>query len=319
MKHQNIHSFLSDKKVRVYLSIMRDPLMRRATFQEIIKTVASKEHSLEKFSSDVEMSTLFDALSSPSLFGGQTIVLLDECDLLKKKDAEKLGCFLEKNEPVGLLLLGAKGKTPLLSVVEKVGSVLDMSAEKPWERDKRLVDAMIQEAKSHGKWLSGDAAALLIEKIGADFACLTQEIHKLICFVGERPNIERSDVFRISATNSLETPWKTAEEIIWENGGVNFDASGFFGLIFSLRAQLQLGAKITSLIEGKVPSTEWSAHFPKVWPKTLEKRANQAMAKGSLYFQKGLETLFKVEMLSRTGASPQALFDLFRTSLYAKR
>lgn len=299
----------------MYLVIINGVQERAEVFQKLNR----KEHSLEKFSPDVEMHTLFDALLSPSLFGGETVVMLDECDLLNKKDAEKLAEFLEKNEPVGTLLLGAKGKTPLVKVVEKVGSVLDMSAEKPWERDKRLFDAMIHLAKEQGKWLSGDAADLLIEKIGADFSFLSQEIHKLICFVGDRPNIERSDVFRISATNSLETPWKTAEEIVWEGGGAKFDASGFFGLIFSLRAQLQMGAKITSLIESGVPSNEWNAHFPKVWPKTLEKRKSQAMTRGSLYFQKGLETLLKVEMLSRTGSSSQGLFDLFRSSLHAKR
>lgn len=311
MKHQNLHAFFSDKKASVYLVVINGAQDRQEVFQKLI----NKEHSLEKFSPDVEMHTLFDALSSPSLFGGETVVMLDECDLLNKKDAESLAGYLEKNKPAGTLLLGSKGKTPLLKVVEKVGSVLDMSGEKPWERDKRLKEAITQLAKAQGKWLSGDGASLLIEKIGADFSFLSQEIHKLICFVGDRPNIERSDIFRITGTNLTETPWKTAEEIIWEGGGVQFDASGFFGLIFSLRAQLQMGAKIISLMDARIPANEWDAHFQKVWPKTLEKRKQQAMTKGSSYFTNGLKTLLKVELLSRTGSSPQALFDLFRSSL----
>ncbi len=52
------------------------------------------------------------------------------------------------------------------------------------------------------------------------------------------------------------------------------DPSGLPALIFSLRAQLQLGLKITTLIESGIPSAEWTPYFPKIWPRTLEKRKN---------------------------------------------
>jgi hypothetical protein len=61
---------------------------------------------------------------------------------------------------------------------------------------------------------------------------------------------------------------------------------------------------------------EWNKALPKVFPKTLEKRTNQAQRLGSRYFSKGLIELFDIELKSRTGANQYgALLDLFRSKL----
>ena len=323
MKYQNIQLFEKSLSLshRVYLVVMPSDQERFAMLQKIVQRAVPPGHSLERFSSDVECRVLFDAMLSPSLFGGDTVVLLDECEAFKKKEVEQLLAFLEKNVLAGYLLLGSRGKTPLSKVVEKTGALLDMSEEKPWDRDKRLAETLIEMAKKEGKWLSPDAVPLLIECAGPDLSMLSQEMDKLICYVGDRATIERTDIFRLCGSHAQETPWQIAEEIVWEGKGT-FDPAGFVGLIFSLRSQLQLGLKITTLLEAKVPASEWTPYFPKIWPRTLEKRKGQAMHKGALYFKKGLDMLYKIESLSRTSAVlPEALFDLFRThlSIHAKR
>lgn len=327
MKYQNVKSFekhLSsaspDHLCRVYLVAIADNHERSQVLQSLVQKTLPPDCSLQRFSPDLECHELFDALQSPSLFGGDAVVLLDECEELKKKDVEKLSGFLEKNALCGYLFLGSKGKTPLSKIVEKVGVVLDMTEEKPWDKEKRLAESLSEIAKKEGKRLSPDAIPLLFERLGMDISLLTQEIFKLSCYVGDRLTIERSDIFRISSTTSSHTLWQMAEEIVWEGRG-SFDASMFPGIIFSLRPQLQLGLKITTLLEDGIPLQEWTPYFPKMWPRTLEKRKEQAVRKGASYFKNGLEMLFKIESLSRTGSvQPEALFDLFRTSLdsYAK-
>lgn len=317
MKYQSAKAFQVGS-AKVFLIIISSEQERLEVFQMI-----QKEHPqalLEKFSSsDLDLRSLFDALLSPPLFGGQSLVILDECDSLKKKEGELIIEFLEKNSLSGYLLLGAKGKTPLSKVVEKIGVVLDLTEEKPWDKEKRISERIIEMAKKEGKWLSSDAAALLIEKIGSDLPTLVQEIRKLICFVADRKSIERTDIFRLSATNSNQTPWQIAEEIIWEDGDSQFDSTTFVPLIFSLRAQLQVGLKMGSLLKEGIPFSEWSPFFPKMWPKMLEKRRDQVIRKGEAYFQKGLEILYKVESLSRSGSiDPKALYDLFRAVIYAR-
>lgn len=327
MKYQNVKSFekhllsaYPDHLCRVYLIALADDCERSQVLQLLAQKVLPQDGMPQRFSPDCECRDLFDALQSPSLFGGDAVVLLDGCEALKKKDCEKISEFLEKSPLCGYLLLGSRGKTPLAKIVEKMGVTLDMSEEKPWDKEKRLTETVSDIAKKEGKRLSPDAIPLLFERLGMDIAMLTQEIFKLACYVGDRLTIERSDIFQMCAPTSNSTLWQMAEEIIWEGGG-SFDPSIFPGIIFSLRPQLQLGLKITTLLEEGVPPQEWTAYFPKMWPRTLEKRKEQAERKGSFYFKNGLDMLFKIESLSRTSSiQPEALFDLFRTTLdsYAK-
>jgi DNA polymerase-3 subunit delta len=151
--------------------------------------------------------------------------------------------------------------------------------------------------------------------VGSDGALLDQEIDKLICFVGERPTIERADVFRLTPSSRTETFWKIAEEIVWER--VFHSASdAFYALIPALRSQLQLGKKIGSLHAAGIAKEKWPDYLAKIWPKTLEKRSAQALQLGAAYFQRGLQALFEIERLSRTGSTrEEALFDLFQINL----
>lgn len=300
---------------KVFLILLSAEQERAVLMQKIVSFCVPKDHDIEKFSADVEFKTISDALLTDSLFVTDKVVYLDGIENLKKKDVDLLISFLEIQKFSAHLILGAKGKTPLTKCVEKIGVVIDLAEEKPWDKEKRLVEVLTELAKQEGKWITPDAISLLISRIGSDYMALTQELSKLICFIGDRPTIERSDIFKISPVNQLETPWQMAEEIVWEDSFL-FDPSIFQSLIFALRSQLQMGLKMTSLMQDKVPFSEWNAYFPKVWPRTLEKRKQQAVQKGSLYFQKGLKSLSRMEFLSRNGnTDPNALFDLFRASL----
>lgn len=329
MKYQNIKAFekhlasaAPHNLCRAYLIAIGDDLERKKALHSLAKILVPPGDSEQRYSgSDAEVRHVTDALQSPNLFGGEPVVVVDECEKWGKKEAEALSDFLERGAFSGYLLLGARGKTPLSKAVEKIGVVLDLSEEKPWDKEKRLAEGLNERAKLHGKRLASDAAPLLFERIGSDPAVLECELDKLICYVGDRPTIERSDIFRIGSASKTHTLWQMAEEMVWENG-LPCDASSFHGLVPSLRSQLSLGLKLATLFEAGVPQEEWSRHLPKMWPRALEKRREQAIKKGASYFRKGLDLLFKIELLSRTGSGQEeALLDLFRTSMssYARR
>lgn len=322
MKYQNLPSFEKHLTAsaphhfaHVYLVIMSDDEERSSVLHSLSSRLLSADSPLEKFSSDCEMRSVLDALQSPSLFGGDPVVVLDGCESVKKKETDVLLNFLEQVVFSGYLLLGSRGKTAFSKGIEKIGVVLDTSEEKPWDKEKRLAQYVIGRAKEAGKWLSSDAAALLLERLGQDVALLSHEVDKLICYVGDRSTIERSDIFRISSTHLSLTFWEMAEEIVWEGKKV-FDEAAFPALIYSLRSQLQIGLKMTVLLEEKVPLQEWSVYFPKMWKSTLEKRKEQSAKKGSLFFRKALDLLFKIESLSRAGSHQTGAFlDLFYLSI----
>ena len=326
MKYQNLKSFEKhlasahpNHFCRCYCVLLADDAGRGEILRSVAHTLSPAGPIQQMSGSQTPLKAVFEALQTPWLFGEEPLILLDECDKLNKEATTSLSTFLKQPLQVGFLLLGARGKTPLAKVAETLGVVLDLSEEKPWEKEKRLSESLVEQAKQAGKKLDPDVIPCLIERVGPESALLKQELDKLICYVGDRETMERSDLSHIAAMSRSSTIWQTAEGIIWE-GIIAQNGEGFYALIPALRSQLVLGLKIASLVEGKVPQEEWSQSLPKLWPRTLEKRKEQATRKGSLFFQKGLDKLFQIELLSRsTSNREEALLTLFHTTLYAAR
>jgi DNA polymerase-3 subunit delta len=325
MRYQNLKSFqkhLSSAAphnlCRVYLVAIPDDFERAKGIDAILSYLLTPDSPAARFTgTDLVLRDLLDALQSPSLLGGDPIVILDEIEKMPKKQAQTLADFLESASLGGYLLLGARAKSPLAPTVERLGVIFDLLDEKPWDKEKRMMEQLSERAKNAGKRLNPDVVSFLFERLEKDAALLESEIDKLICYVGERASIEREDVLRICSANRTHTLWQMAEEVIWEGGSLSsIDSASFHAVIPVLRSQLQLGLKITALIECKLPAEEWGVHLPKLWPKVLEKRSSQAARLGSAYFRKGLDRLFEIELLSRSGSTQYAaLLDLLRTHL----
>jgi len=265
-----------------------------------------------------EFTTVREALETASLFGGETIVVLDEADKLLKADVTKLQTLF----PVtfGHLIVGAKGKSPLLGVMEHV---FDLLEEKPWDKEKRLHELVHTKLRSANVSISADATHLFFDRLDKDASVLENELDKLLCYIGDKKHIDADDVLAITSSTHTATTWHLAEEIVWEKKlSEAVDETNFHMVTAAVRSQLQLGLKIASLLERNAPQGEWSEALPRVFAKTLEKRTAQAARFGSRYFSRGLIALFDMELRSRTGSSEfEGLFDWFRSSLssYAPR
>lgn len=327
MRYQNLTSFKKHLASaaphhlsRVYLVLIPDDFERRKALDAILSYLPP-ESSPSWFSGEGEgLAPVYNALQSPLLLGGDPAVVLDEAEKIPKKELQSLADAIGPMIRESFFLIGSRSKTLLSEVIEREGVVLDLSDEKPWDKEKRLAEQLSERAKNAGKKLMPDVAPLLFERIEKDPALLEAEIDKLICYVGERPSIRREDVLEVSADSKTATLWQTAEEIVWNGDAPAPDAPVFAAAIPALRSQLHLGLCLATMIEEKRPATEWSSFLPKLWPKMLEKRSSQAAALGSAYFRKGVEALFELEHLSRSGSTQQnALYDRFRLALFAAR
>ena len=326
MRYQNFRAFRKhlasaapDHLCRCYLIAMPDDYERGMAIQEILSYFPGRP-LIRLNGNEAVCRDISEALLSPSLFGGEPVAILDEAEKMGKKELQALSDLIAQASLYGTLLAGARSKTPLSASFEKAGVVFDLADEKPWDKEKRLGEQISEKVQTSGKRLASDAIPLLFERLGPDAALLDSEIDKLICFVGERPMIERSDVFRISAASRTSTLWETAEKIVWEGEAASVDASTFHGLVPAIRSQLQIGLKIADLFASNTPREEWSSYLPRIWPKVLEKRSAQAARLGRSFFKHGLDLLFEIELLSRTGSAREgALLDFFRNSLHHAR
>ncbi|MDE3055248.1 MAG: hypothetical protein KGI80_00910 [Verrucomicrobiota bacterium] len=316
MKLQSVAAFLqyleTQPPCRANLLIVPDAYERRS-FAARLLAAFPEPHQFLKGTEEGAAETIVAQLASPSLFAEEPVVCVEGMEKISAKTA--LADWL-RNPAFGFLIGLAEGASPLASLFEKNGLLLDMREEKPWEKEKRQIDQMAQKASQMGKKVAADVWPLLFEMVGKESAFLDSEWEKVLCYVGERSSVTREDIVRIVVDNEQRTLFFFAEEMVWEKRIILSAPFPFSALAALLRSQFLLGKTILSLIASSLPIAEWGPWLPnKLWPRLLEKRAEQAHRLGLAYFEKGLELLFDLELLARTGqVHEEALFTLFGAS-----
>lgn len=325
MKHLNFISFKKHfgnpglKKIKIYLVVIQDLYEREKIISYILKKINIKKFNLSKFSNESNLNKIINAFQSLSLLGGDPFVIIENIEILSKQDIQNLNLYLKTSEVN--LIIGANNKqtsSVLYSTFEKKGLVFDLSAEKIWEKEKRMVSFVIEKCFKANKNISAIVIEALFERVGLVLALVENEINKLITYVGDKKSIELEDVQSICPINITESIWKIAEEIVW--GKINFDNLSvdlnFFHLLISaIRYQLQLGYKIASIIESNNKSDLFS-YFPKIYPRALEKKKEIAKNRSSSFYKKAINTLFDIDVLSKTiNMNPANLLDLLKTKL----
>jgi DNA polymerase-3 subunit delta len=322
MRYTNTTAFLKHLREaaphhfsRVYWIAIPDSFDRAKVLETLVKAVRGTNQVLETFhGAACDVKSVLDRLQTPSLFGGEPLLVLEEAEKLTKSQVALLEPFVSRPPLFGYFFMGAAGKSPLAAAAEKGGVILDLLEEKPWDKEKRLQEQMEKKAQSVQKRLAPSVASFLLERLGFDASMLEQELDKLFCYVGDREIVERTDVEAIGSQNRSFSAWQIAEELIWEGRlSQPIDEPLFHALLPALRTQLQTGRKIATLLEANASREEWDRALPRMFAKTLQKRSSQVSFLGGAYFARGLKALFELELQSRGDFdSWGALFDRFR-------
>lgn len=295
MKYVKIDSFekhldeaLPDHPSGIYFILMEDPFERAFIAKRVSNRIG---FDLIHCNND----RLLEELESPSLFSEKRTLI---CDDAKEKEIPKVDDLI--------LIFTGKIAPPFYKKLEKEGTTLDLSGEKPWDRKSRLQRWLLECARDRGKALSVDGATFLIDFSHADFATLLQELDKIIAYSGEEKSLTLKMVKEICSLDPVQSGWQLSEAVVL-GGIVHFAETDLYSLVGQLRYQLQLGLQIATAKE-----------TPKASPKKVE-RFKQSGLKTS-YFIDGLKDLFDLEMKMRSNISNQGLlFDQFRAKLAARR
>jgi len=324
---KHLNEAYPDHLASIFLLVAPDDYERRKNIDKISALVQKKDPTvrivrLSGLESPLEQ--VKGELLTPSLWGGLTLVIYEAVD--KVKHNALLGDFFAHFPPGVHLVLGASGFKAVSELYQKGKKdvvVLDLSDEKPWEKERRLQDWLIEQTRLRQKTLNSDVVQYLMEHLGPDLATLDQELSKLLCYVGEKPRIELDDAKAICGTRDLVTGWQLAEKIVWDRPtgiGEKLSDMGFlFPFLGQLRYHLQLGFRLAELIEQKATSSDIKHHFPSLRPQQLEKFSQQAKVRKPFFFRRGLNQLYRLEFASKS--SPLdigVLFDVFQAKLYEK-
>ncbi len=246
-----------------------------------------------------------------SLFGLTRLLIVEESEI----EEEALLKFVQSPPPKTHLLLGILcGKEPkgLLEATKKGAVHFDLSKEKPWEREKRLIAALYERVLQAGKRVAPDLIERIIHLIGSDWQKLEREIEKLLAFVGSRHEILPSDLDAVVTDLKELSSWQMAEEIVWGQKNIPdlplLDTSEFLALIGALRYQVQIGWQLASSPLESPP--------PQLKPYQVQKYGKLAHGKAAHFFEKALLKLYEMEMLAKSsGLQPRLLVTRFAAHL----
>ncbi|MCB1109274.1 MAG: hypothetical protein KDK44_06420, partial [Chlamydiia bacterium] len=231
-----------------------------------------------------------------SLLGDYPVIYLDK---IKK--------IFTPSVPRGAFLILGMSK-PMAKLPE--GVTLDLSKEKPWDKDKRIKDQIVSKAQAAGKPLDHPALEYLFGAIGPDQALLERELEKLICFAQDKKSIDLTSVQTLVMPSVQQSTWQIAEQIVWEKRlPKQISSNDFPVLVGSIRYQLELGLALCTLTP-----EQFQEHYPKLRPRAVDKYRNCHLPLS--FFEKGLQALYKAERLFKDGISNGGLcLDLFMGQL----
>ncbi|MBX9924311.1 MAG: hypothetical protein K2Y01_09395 [Rhabdochlamydiaceae bacterium] len=266
---------------------------------------------------------IYETLMTPSLFGEQEIIVWDGLKNLPEQVLEKMLKYISSPSSRSFLLLGAetsKGFTEFYQKAKQELVLLDFSEEKPWDKQKRVQQELIQKAQKEGKRLSPNAVTYLCELCSFDPLLLDQEFLKVATFVGDRKEIEQQDVEKICSSSSAATGWQIAEGLVW--GKALFvspslvDLSFLLALLGQVRFYLQQGRQLGWCLEQKKTAEEISKILPQLRSTQMQKLTTSLKTRKMPYFNEALDILYEVEMLAKnSNLSPVALLDLLQMRL----
>ncbi len=322
---KHIHEAYPDHFSSSYLIVCPQDFERKLIIDRVVSALgrADPECLHSSFNSGTPFHEILGQLSTKSLFSTKAIITIDNVEKWTKQDIEKLTEYLCNPSGFAYLILGAslsKNLEELYKKSKKELVFLDIGEEKPWDREKRIAKWLVNKIQEEKKNLSSSAASYLLEHHGTDMAALSHELDKIVCYVGDKTNIQLDDILPIVSRSSLTlNGWQVAEKIVWKQEWQplpSSDISFLISLLGQVRYHLQLGMQISCLQDKNIEYGEIQRLFPSVKPANIEKFCALASTYTKEYFYEGILALFEVEKACKKGSlDPMIIWERFLTKL----
>ncbi len=202
----------------VYVLRGTDPyLMGKARATVRRRTIGDADPGLalaEFDGGEAEAADVLDALRTLPLLADRRLVLVRDAEAFLNADTRPLlEKYLDEPSAAGVLCLEVGSWNPstrLAKKVAEVGLVVACEADKP----NKIPGWLQGEAKrQYGKALTFEAARMLQEFLGDDFAALTHALDALALYVGDADLIEATHVDALVARGHHERVWDLCDAV----------------------------------------------------------------------------------------------------------
>lgn len=261
---------------------------------------------------------LLAEINAISFFSDKKILHVQNSEKLKKATQELLEPVIMKPSRSHYLIFSASGLLKTSSFykkTEKAGIVLEFAELKPWEKEKRLIEWVGKLAAKERKMISYQACQLLVKTIGLDQGLLTQEMEKLICFIGERNEITPQDIGTICSNLQVNTVWELGEAIFYCETAkavgmcrtILREGGGLLPLLRQLRYQFQTGYQTSTLLASGGSSSQAAQELPSLKGQMFDRHLERVQHYGKDRFKRGLLLLDDVELQTKNGQPDESL------------
>lgn len=217
---KRLSDFLKEKAAQplpVYVLVGTDPFLmdkgRQAVRKQVIADADPGMAVMECLGSDAQLADVLDALRTLPFLAPRRLVLIRESDDFVSEYRAALEKYLAEPSSCGSLVLESaswNASTNLGKRVAEIGLLIRCEAD-----DLHLIPPWLckQAFKEYGKTLTGPAAQMLYEYLGADFAMLTKALEMLALYAGASPRIDTAEVDALIVRGHHERVWDLCDAV----------------------------------------------------------------------------------------------------------
>lgn len=249
-------------------------------------------------------------LSSYSLFEKKRLVIVEEAEGMGADCEGVVTRFAEGGwGDIFLFLIATTSLGKIGKIVEKKGALFDLSEEKSWESEKRLLLTVMRRSKESGIGLATGVAKELVALARGDEGVLWHEFEKLVTFAHPRKTITIQDLSLLCAWGHQETLWQCADALFESDAPQAYRSAlalfeegvSLFALLAYLRGQLRILFEIEGpYVQGGIQATLTA--LPHLRKSLVEKRAPALKRWGREGMEEALVTLLEIELLAKNSS-----------------
>ncbi len=306
---------------QVYLILGKEALDSKEALDLVTRYVFpdNRTHSLEVYQGNVVVAEdILAELNSLSFLTQSRGFIIRSADKLKKNVQEALEVYIARPQKGHYLILEASDlskSSSFYKVIEKEGVVLEPAELKSWEKEKSLMEWIARQATVEHKSISNDACQSLVKYAGADSSLLTQELNKLLCYVGDRKEVTLDDVGAVCTDLNAESVWQLGEVIFQFDAGsairifhrILSDSNALLPLLRQIRNQFQTGYQISMILQQGGGASEVMQEFSYMKGRILERNVSIARQYGVEKYKKGLLAIDEAEMQAKNSQMEDSL------------
>jgi len=318
--HQALEKHLKESSPEsIYLVLVKDEYDRKKGVKTLLSYL-EKGPSIEKKILQGDQLSIEDigySLNAIPMFSQKLLLVIHDADKQSKSVTKILEEYFLDPNPAIILVMDAASvtrSTRFYKNADKAGVVLDIPEEKPWEKERSISGRIQAMVKEEGKQIQPQACQELVKHLGTDQALVFQEIEKLVCYIGERPEITALDVSALCSSVNVQTGWQLGDAIFQKNAGESLriarsiieDGVPIFSLLRQIRSQFQSKLHICSILATGGSHADVQQKFPYMKGRILQNNVQLAQQYGLQRLQKGIILIDETEIKGKNSTLDHA-------------